>query len=214
MVPAPKAAGSSSGPRVDLPNELAGIFDEAEETREVATDVPPQARPEPVRPAYPRQPIPQAPPFRAAYTPPVASVNFPPVLDNLDDDQVTSADYRPDATVIAQVPDELLRAASTDTEPIRAPGPTSPSLPRPPLAAVSGRGGATGEEGHFREVFDQFLKTKKQCNEPVAGLAYDKFVEKLRKNAADLKSRFKCATVKFQVYVKNGKAALKATPVK
>jgi len=42
----------------------------------------------------------------------------------------------------------------------------------------------------------------------------DKFVEKLEKNKQSLVSRLSCRDVKFQVYIKDGKAALKATPVK
>jgi len=69
-------------------------------------------------------------------------------------------------------------------------------------------------EKHFQEVFERFLETKKQCGESTSGLSYEKFAQKLRKNTADLKARYQCRTVKFQVYVKNGKAALKATPIK
>jgi hypothetical protein len=39
-------------------------------------------------------------------------------------------------------------------------------------------------------------------------------VQKLRKNKEQLMQKYSCRTVKFQVYVKEGKAALKATPVK
>jgi hypothetical protein len=86
----------------------------------------------------------------------------------------------------------------------------SPSaLGRQPSPSVSG-----GDEAHFKEIFDQFVKTKNQCGESTVGLTIEPFAEKLRKNTADLKSRYKCSTVKFQVYVKNGKAALKATPIK
>ena len=38
--------------------------------------------------------------------------------------------------------------------------------------------------------------------------------EQLRKNKEQLVAKYNCRTVKFQVYVKDGKAALKATPVK
>ncbi len=39
-------------------------------------------------------------------------------------------------------------------------------------------------------------------------------VAKLRKNKEQLVTKYNCKTVRFQVYVKEGKAALKATPVK
>ena len=63
-------------------------------------------------------------------------------------------------------------------------------------------------------MFEQFVNLKKSCGEPVAGLTYDKFAEKLRKNRDDLVAKTACKQVKFTVYVKDGKAALKATPVK
>ena len=70
------------------------------------------------------------------------------------------------------------------------------------------------EEFHFQEVFREFVLTREKCAEPSDGLTYDKFVQKLRKNKEQLVQKYACRTVKFQVYVKEGKAALKATPVK
>ena len=55
---------------------------------------------------------------------------------------------------------------------------------------------------------------KKSCNEPTSGLTYEKFAEKLVKNRDDLMAKTGCREVRFTVYVKDGKAALKATPVK
>ena len=67
---------------------------------------------------------------------------------------------------------------------------------------------------YFKQVFDQFVAVKKSCNEPTTGLTYEKFSEKLIKNRDDLKAKTGCREVRFTVYVKEGKAALKATPVK
>jgi DUF2075 family protein len=55
---------------------------------------------------------------------------------------------------------------------------------------------------------------KRSCNEPIAGLIYERFAEKLIKNRDDLMMKTGCRDVRFTVYVKDGKAALKATPVK
>ena len=66
----------------------------------------------------------------------------------------------------------------------------------------------------FQDVFREFVVTRDQCGEPNDGLTYDKFVAKLRKNKEQLVQKYACKTVRFQVYVKEGKAALKATPVK
>ncbi|MBN2494538.1 MAG: cache domain-containing protein [Deltaproteobacteria bacterium] len=205
----------SKGPRVDMPGDLASFFEDADSdaTREVETVIPREAlppEPPPIAPA-PVPPPPLAQPAMAAFD--------APDLDDGEDDQITSDDYHPDATVVAQVPDALLKAASTDEEPELLSGPTSlpkppvmPAPPPPPMGIPSAA--QSPDEAHFKEVFDRFVQTKKQCGEPVAGLTYDKFSEKLRKNTSDLKNRYHCNAVKFQVYVKNGKAALKATPVK
>ncbi len=109
----------------------------------------------------------------------VARPPAPPPPDDGDDED--------GATMVAKVPDELLkRAGSEEAE----------------------------QEAHYREVFDQFVATKKQCGEPIAGLTYDKFVVTLRKNREQIVQKHGAAKVRFTVYVKEGKAALKATPIK
>ncbi|HEY4243873.1 MAG TPA: MXAN_5187 family protein [Kofleriaceae bacterium] len=67
---------------------------------------------------------------------------------------------------------------------------------------------------YFKQVYDQFISVKKSCGEPTSGLTLEKFTEKLIKNREDLKTKTGCREVRFTVYVKDGKAALKATPVK
>ncbi len=199
--PAPKPPPAGAGPRVSVPSDLAGIFDDQAATREVEPSVPAKARPE--------------------FPVPLDSASAVPDLDAGDDEeQITSSDYKPDATVIAQVPDELLKLSGSGEEPAPAKPSAMPRLPvqpiPPPPAPPSQppQPKPAGEEAHFKEVFDQFVSTKKQCGESTAGLTFDRFAQKLRKNTSDLKARYKCRTVKFQVYTKNGKAALKATPVK
>ena len=66
----------------------------------------------------------------------------------------------------------------------------------------------------WRSVFEDFLSTKKQCNETTEGLTFEKFQTTLRKNRDALLQRHGTKRVKFSVYVKEGKAALKATPLK
>ncbi len=46
------------------------------------------------------------------------------------------------------------------------------------------------------------------------GLTWDRFRDKLRRNRDALAQKYACRTVRFQVYVKDGKAALKATPIR
>ena len=74
--------------------------------------------------------------------------------------------------------------------------------------------GEEGEEAHFREVFDQFVAAQKECGGPVAGLTFDKFVSKLHAAREQVMKRHNAASVRFTVYVKEGRAALKASPIK
>lgn len=73
---------------------------------------------------------------------------------------------------------------------------------------------AQEEERHWEATFDDFLKVRAECGEPSDGLTFDRFRVKLEKNKETLVQKYGCRTVRFQVYVKEGKAALKATPVK
>jgi hypothetical protein len=73
---------------------------------------------------------------------------------------------------------------------------------------------AQGEETHFREVFDQFVATQKECGASVSGLTFDKFARKLHAAREQVMKRHDAASVHFTVYVKEGRAALKASPVK
>jgi hypothetical protein len=74
--------------------------------------------------------------------------------------------------------------------------------------------GEQGEETHFREVFDQFVATQKECGASTSGLTFDKFVKKLHAARDQVIKRHDAAEVRFTVYVKEGRAALKASPVK
>lgn len=78
-----------------------------------------------------------------------------------------------------------------------------------PAAATSG-----DVDPYFKQVFDQFVAVKKSCGEPTTGMTYEKFAEKLVRNRDELRVKTGAKEVRFTVYVKDGKAALKATPVK
>ncbi len=68
--------------------------------------------------------------------------------------------------------------------------------------------------GDWQAVYDDFIRTKRQCGEPTEGLNYERFSHTLKKNHDVLVARHACKKVKFTVYVKDGRASLKATPVK
>lgn len=101
--------------------------------------------------------------------------------------------FNPEATVVAAIPEALLRATS------RAAAPKVEIDP---------------EELHIEQVFQEFLRLRSECGESTAGLTLEKFAAKLRNNRAQLMEKYRCRTVRFTAYVKDGKAALKASPVK
>jgi hypothetical protein len=69
-------------------------------------------------------------------------------------------------------------------------------------------------DNYLNQVFKDFVTVKRQCGESTANLTFERFRKKLIKNRKLLMDRYSCRSVKFQVYIKDGKAALKATPVK
>jgi hypothetical protein len=92
-----------------------------------------------------------------------------------------------------------------------APAPTASVVPAETLGVFANE---AEEQVHWREIFEQFVSTKKQCNEPIDGLVFEKFSATLAKNKEQLVSKTGARAVRFSVYVKDGKATLKASPVK
>lgn len=107
--------------------------------------------------------------------------------------------------------------------PPRASAPAIPTAPTGPASfetsieeelEPAGDGIDMDQEPYYRDIFSQFIALKKSCGEPIAGVTYAKFSEKLQNNRNELLSRTGCRDVRFTVYVKDGKAALKASPVR
>jgi hypothetical protein len=111
----------------------------------------------------------------------------PPTRPNANLDDYDGYDHPEESTQVKHVPQELLEASAS---------------------------AAQGEETHFREVFEQFVATQKECGGPVSGLTFEKFVRKLHAARDQVMKRHNVPSVRFTVYVKEGRAALKASPVK
>ncbi len=190
-------------------------------------DKPPAARPAPPMPATPAAaPLPvSAPAARPAPPPPPPARPAPPPAPAR---PPPPAPPRPAPRAPVQGPppglppiDELGAAMKTplpSTMPMSGErtmigtgdGSAAAPMPRGPVALSP----EEQEMEHFREVFTEFVRIKRECLEPVEGLTFDRFLVTLRKNKDALVTRYGCKTVRFQVHVKDGKAALKATPVK
>ncbi|WP_338111507.1 MXAN_5187 C-terminal domain-containing protein, partial [Sorangium cellulosum] len=107
----------------------------------------------------------------------------------------------------------------------RAPGAPAPANPLPDAtsavpdatSAPAARQDGAGDPDELTEwnaVYEEFLSVKQQCGEPTNALTFEKFKGTLQRNKDALVARHHCSRVRFTVYVKDGKAALKASPVK
>ena len=67
---------------------------------------------------------------------------------------------------------------------------------------------------HWRETYDRFVELKVQLGEPADRISFEKFAAKLKKNRADLVAKHNCKGVRFSVYEKDGKAAIKASAIR
>ncbi len=89
---------------------------------------------------------------------------------------------------------------------------TAVESPSEALLIASAHGTSDEIEADFQRVFDEFIATRQHCGETMEGVTFDKFSVKLRQNRSQLMERYGCSSVRFQVYIKDGKTALKATP--
>lgn len=160
--------------------------------------IPAMAFPEP--PAAPRPPPPVAQrrpspvPVSIAMSSPGGAASGPGAAPNVRPPPPAPSASLPgddddDETMVAQVPAEVMKQAT-------------------------GQNRAVDESAEWQAVYEDFIRTKKQCGEQTDGLTFDKFSHTLKKNRDQLALKHGCRRVKFTVYVKEGRASLKATPVK
>ncbi|MCP3140582.1 MXAN_5187 family protein [Pyxidicoccus xibeiensis] len=166
------------------------------------------------------EPLAPASPRRGAFAfedQPTAAYSLQQAADPFSLAAAQAVPENPETTRVAAIPRELLQASARPAEvaiPMPPPRSVAPPPAAIPLPGLGNSAVALSEEQHFQEVFREFVTTRERCGEAADGLTYDKFVQKLRKNKEQLVQKYACKTVRFQVYVKEGKAALKATPVK
>jgi hypothetical protein len=150
------------------------------------------------------------------------------ILGEASDERLSSASFKfiePESDDVPPPPPPPEEAPEEEAEPKPPPAPKKkkskakkddsrsggpPPAPKRPKSKPT----VVDEEAYFHEVYEEFLALKKELGESVDQLTYDKFKGTLVKNRDTLKDRYGCASVKFHVYEKGGKASLKATPVK
>jgi hypothetical protein len=69
-------------------------------------------------------------------------------------------------------------------------------------------------EPEWMQVYHDFVRLKQDCGEAVEGFTFERFTHTLRKNRDTLMREHGVQRVHFSAYVKQGRAALKAKPVR
>ncbi len=159
--------------------------------------------------ALPRPPLPSdrgAPRLRSGQSGQMPAVALAP------DEVADLLDVRVSAPTPAPAPGP--KPPPPPKRPGAAPGAPAASAPAPEPAAASAPGDDFDEIADWRRVYEEFIALKKQCGEDAGSLTFEKFKGTLQRNKDALVARHNCSRVKFTVYVKEGKAALKASPVK
>jgi hypothetical protein len=71
-----------------------------------------------------------------------------------------------------------------------------------------------GREAGDGDIFEAYVSAREACGQDVSGLSRDKLRTLLEKQEAALRQKLGCANVRFKVVVEDGKAKLKASPVR
>jgi hypothetical protein len=136
--------------------------------------------------------------------PPVSPAGTPKPALPLPKAAVSPAQSKPAARASAAIP---------------LPPPPSPPAPPPPApstnAALNVDDSANfNEDAHWRDIYQQYVATRRQCGEPTDTLTFDKFAVTLTKTRDQIIEKHGARHVRFSVQIKEGKAALKAQPIK
>jgi hypothetical protein len=124
------------------------------------------------------------------------------------------------------LPPLVASSLKTDTPQVVTPPVFSPPMPRPPLPVTPTPMASTkniptsheteeeANDDYFMQVFEEYRMTREKCGESNAGLTLEKFRAKLVNNRQQIMSKYNCRSATFTVYVKDGKAAIRAMPVR
>jgi hypothetical protein len=127
-------------------------------------------------------------------------------------------------------PTPFLAPAPAHHAPTAPPHTTPPPRPMPPPFAMAAKtapapafptteaGPASRAEdpdhAHFSQIFEAYVALRQKCGESTVGLSLEKFIVKLQNNRQQIIAKHNCKSAQFTVYEKDGKAALRAVPVR
>lgn len=182
-LPPPRAKSLPPPPRASVPPPRASVA---------------AAPPPPAIPAAPRLPsvvAPPPPPAPASPAAPAAAAPPPPPAPTPAPEPSAAA-----AAAISAAADEFDEDGAT----------TVAAVPSEMIANLVSE--AEEEERHFKETYEEYMRVREQCGEPTKGLTFEKFVVNLKKTKDQIVAKHGGSRVRFTVYVKEGKTALKAQP--
>lgn len=160
----------------------------------------------------PPQPGPQAAPAGSANRPaPLATLPSP--FETTSSPTGEFATVSPSSLIEAPSPPPLRR----DVTPPPVPFSAALAAPPPPASAAAlfaASAPKDNEMAHFEQVFEEYIALRGKCGESTTSVSADRFLAKLKSNRDQLVAKYNCRTARFAVYVKDGKAAIKATPVR
>lgn len=154
---------------------------------------PPAPTPKPPAPS-PKPPAPKAATVESAKPRPAPPKPKPPkpapsgVASKFSPAPVDGLSMDDEVTTITDIPQELLDASQADS--------------------------ASDEDAEWKQVFEDYLRIKRECGESIEGVTFDKFQATLKRTRDNLIAKHACKKVNFSVYVKEGRAALKASPTR
>jgi len=220
------------GPTPAQPSMTAFSLPKADDTEQVPA--PPPSTPEGMPAAPPAWPSPGSPATPAASPAPSPVKAAPlPTPGTIATNALQTSAPRPPTPLARPAPPPVQsapKAASGALAGLAAQRPMLPVLPSAPQLSsldedeatmvasvppdVMAQAGAGNENAEWLTVYQEFIRVKRQCGEPTDGLTFEKFALTLRKNRDQLVERHKCKRIRFSVYVKEGRASLKATPTR
>ncbi len=90
--------------------------------------------------------------------------------------------------------------------------PAPPAAPDPVVHIAGTQPPDPLSENRLRSVYRAYVEAKRRCNEDTARLSFDAVVASLKKQVPELLQRHNARDVEYRVFVKDGKAVLRAVP--
>lgn len=119
----------------------------------------------------------------------------------------------PPPTAAAAAPGSK-QAATGKVAAVAQPGTPQPPVPPPePQIHIAGTPPTDPlAEARLRSVYRAYVEAKRRCNEDTTRLSFDAVVASLKRQVPELLERHNARDVEYRVFVKDGKAILRAVP--